>query len=351
MGTDAEREPGPTPEPAIQLDDPAKAQPVGKHQRLGSRIDPVVLVVGDQPFAPLDRIARVVARTIEELAEVHIEIAQECIHPVHVRQRDTQVAAVLSGPGLEAERLRIPQARSERLAGLQIFVRHRAQRDQAVRARIHHVARARQVLPQIRLQRPQHFVVPAAGESAACAIVGDPHLRQRRIVPDQGDLGPQSATTLGEVGGGHGATKVDLVDDRQHRDLEQDRVQPWSPDPDIDFPRPVGGRFDPDVLGVQLKQRQEIDEVALDEAQPAQIIELALGQTQRAQVRDFPPDRLDVRRQIDTGRAALEPVLDLCARKLMQYHLHHRELVQVRVQQGIDDHDKIRIAARPPPQA
>jgi hypothetical protein len=34
----------------------------------------------------------------------------------------------------------------------------------------------------------------------------------------------------------------------------------------------------------------------------------------------------------------LEPVFDLCGRKMMEHDLHHRELVQVGVEQRLDDH-------------
>src|SRR3989442_15802871 len=41
-------------------------------------------------------------------------------------------------------------------------------------------------------------------------------------------------------------------------------------------------------------------------------------------------------------RAALETVLDLCPGKLMQHHLHHREFVQVGIEQAGDDHGQSR---------
>jgi hypothetical protein len=44
------------------------------------------------------------------------------------------------------------------------------------------------------------------------------------------------------------------------------------------------------------------------------------------------------RHQVDAGVAALEAVFDLGGRVLVQHHLHHRELVQIGVEQRIDDH-------------
>jgi len=40
-----------------------------------------------------------------------------------------------------------------------------------------------------------------------------------------------------------------------------------------------------------------------------------------------------VRRQVDVRIAALEPVLDLRPRKMMQDDLHHREFVEVGIEQ------------------
>jgi hypothetical protein len=42
--------------------------------------------------------------------------------------------------------------------------------------------------------------------------------------------------------------------------------------------------------------------------------------------------------QVDTGVAALEFVLHLGTRKLVQHHLHHGEFVEVGVEEAGDDH-------------
>ena len=84
----------------------------------------------DQLLAPFERIARIVAHAIEQLAEEEVEIAQECIHPAHVGQRDPEVAAIFARPHVEREHLRIAQPGTDRLARLQVLVRHRAQRRQ-----------------------------------------------------------------------------------------------------------------------------------------------------------------------------------------------------------------------------
>ncbi len=79
-------------------------------------------------------------------------------------------------------------------------------------------------------------------------------------------------------------------------------------------------------------------EVAIDEAQAAQVLQLALAEAQRAQVLDLVDDLVDERREVHALVAALEAVFDLGAREVMQDDLHHRELVEVGVEQGGDDH-------------
>jgi hypothetical protein len=142
---------------------------------------------------------------------------------------------------------------------------------------------------------------------------------------------PQAA--LDEVGRLLRGAEVDLVDDGEHRDLEQDRVQPRALDHDLDLAVVLRRRSYRDVLGVELEQPEEVDEVALDEPQVAQVREFLLAEAQRAQEVHLLADLVDVRLEVDARIAALEPVLDARARKVMQHHLHHRELVQVGVEQ------------------
>ena len=52
-------------------------------------------------------------------------------------------------------------------------------------------------------------------------------------------------------------------------------------------------------------------------------------------------DLVDVRPEFHALGAALEAVLDLRAREMVQHDLHHRELVQVGIEQRLDDHRRI----------
>src|SRR5262249_54559584 len=94
-----------------------------------------------------------------------------------------------------------------------------------------------------------------------------------------------------------------------------------------------------DVLLVQMKQREKLDEIALDKAHAAQVVEFAVGEAQLAKLSHLAANLVDIRHEIDIRRAAMKPVLDAGHRKMMQYHLHHRELVQIGIEQRGDDHD------------
>ena len=66
---------------------------------------------------------------------------------------DAEVAAVLLHPGLERGALEVAQAHAERLEGLQVLVRHRADRHQAEVAREQHVGGALEELRHLALER------------------------------------------------------------------------------------------------------------------------------------------------------------------------------------------------------
>ena len=95
-----------------------------------------------------------------------------------------------------------------------------------------------------------------------------------------------------------------------------------------------------DVFFVELEQAQEIDKIAFNETQRAQISQLIFFEVQTAQRLNFAANFVHIGGQIDTRISALKTVLYLRTRKLMQNHLHHGEFVEVRVQQTGNDHGK-----------
>ena len=132
--------------------------------------------------------------------------------------------------------------------------------------------------------------------------------------------------------------KVDFIHDGEHRDFEQNGVQPRAYDDDIDIA--VGQGRHRDVLFIEPEKPQKVHKITLDEPQGAQVGKFAFLKVQTAQGANFFTDFLNVGCKIDTTIAAFESVLDLGSRKLVQDHLHHGELIKVGIQQAGDDHGK-----------
>ncbi|MNM73673.1 hypothetical protein D3C81_854100 [compost metagenome] len=276
------------------------------------------------------------AHAVEQLAEIHVEVAQERIQPDHVGQRDAEVAAVLARPRFQCRYLRIAQARAQCLECLQVFVGHGAVRGHAVQAGEVHVAGADQLRAQRVAQQRQQACMPVARVAAAAAIVGDAALFEAGGIAQQRGLGLQAAFAFGEIRRG-GVAEPDFVDDRQQRHFEQDGVQPRTGDVQFDLTGHGLRCAQLDVLAIQVEQAEEVGEIRLHEAQATHVIQLFIAEAQTAQVVDLLIDLVDEAGQFDTRGAAFETVLNLRAGVLVQHRLHHGELVQVGVEQGLDD--------------
>src|SRR3982751_1458893 len=96
--------------------------------------------------------ATIRAKAVEQLGEVHVEVGEERVHADDVGERGAEVAAVFLHPCLERGALEVAQANAERLEGLQVLVRHRADRHQTEVARIEHVGGALEELRHFALQ-------------------------------------------------------------------------------------------------------------------------------------------------------------------------------------------------------
>ena len=197
-------------------------------------------------------------------------------------------------------------------------MRHRAERRQAVLHRVKDVAGAGELFAQVVFQREDHLFVPVLREAAARAVVGDLAVGEFRARAEQLDLLARAARGLRRRPAALRVAEVDLVDDREHRDLEQDRVQPRTLDVDVDLAVALGRRRDRNVLLVQMEEREELDEIALDEAHAPQVVEFVVGKAQLAQLAHFIADLVDIRHEIDIRRAATKAVLHARRRKMMQ---------------------------------
>ena len=91
------------------------------------------------------------------------------------------------------------------------------------------------------------------------------HLESRRIA-QQRDLRAQARPALVQVVGRMIRFEVQLVDDGEQGHFEHDRMEPGTRDHDVDLAGvDCRGRYF-DVLGVELEQPEEVDEIAVDEA-------------------------------------------------------------------------------------
>ncbi len=194
------------------------------------------------------------------------------------------------------------------------------------------------MLREIALQGLHHFFVPGTGKAAARTVIGYFATGHGGIVANQRHLALQALAPLRIIRRSLGGTEIDFVDDRQHRHFKQDRMQPRPFDHDIDFAIIRGRRLHADIFLLQMKQAQEFDEIALHETQTAEISQFLLLETQTAQAGDFVADFIDVGPQVDPFIAAFVAILHFGSRKMMQYHLHHREFIQVCVKQRSNDH-------------
>ena len=73
----------------------------------------------------------------------------------------------------------------------------------------------------------------------------------------------QSLATFDKVWHALGVAEIDFVDDGQHRDLEQDGVQPGAFDLNVDGA--VWQCTERDVFFIQPEQAQKIDKITFDE--------------------------------------------------------------------------------------
>jgi hypothetical protein len=115
-------------------------------------------------------------------------------------------------------------------------------------------------------------------------------------------------------------------------------VKPRALDRNIDAALIVIARGDRDVLPLQVEEAQKIDKVAPDIAKAREILKLTLRELEAAEMIDLFIDFAEVRPEIHSVVPALEPIAHNGAGELMQHALHHRELIEVRIKERLDNH-------------
>ena len=136
------------------------------------------------------------------------------------------------------------------------------------------------------------------------------------------------------------APEIQLVDDRQHKNLETHHMhlRPLRHDAQV---RAVGAGADEGAL--ELEDAQEIHKIGPDEAQTAQVVQVLLRKTQLAQVVQLGVHFVQQVGQRVVRRVAADKfVVRLCLRMSVQHGLPHGEFVEVGVEQAGDDgrHEK-----------
>ena len=169
--------------------------------------------------------------------------------------------------------------------------------------------------------------MPGFAKAAARAVVSNLQ-RAQTIGLQLADFGVQSLATFGNIRLLLRIAKVHLVDDGQHRDFKQNRVQPWAFDGNFNLTRGQRGNFD--VLFVQLENAQKVDEVAFDKPHGFKVGQLCILKPQAAQSANLLANFIDIRCQYALV-SAFKSVFDFSPGKLVQHHLHHGELVQIGV--------------------
>src|SRR6185437_16159440 len=112
----------------------------------------------------------------------------------------------------------------------------------------------------------------APGESPARAVVGDAERGVRHRVHLL-DLRRESAAAFRKVGMGLRIPVIGFADYRENRDFEKNRMQPRTLDCDVDFARRGSRGTNRDEALLQLKQPEQIDEIALEEAPRSEVVE------------------------------------------------------------------------------
>ena len=191
---------------------------------------------------------------------------------------------------------------------------------------------------------PQHFFVPGLGKAPAGAVIGDLQVAQA-LGLQLADLHIEPTPSLEQIRQALGVAKKHFVDDREHRNFKQNRMQPRALDHDIDVAR--WQRRHRHALFIELEQPQKINKIALDKTHGPQVGQFGILEMQAAQMTNFVTNLSHMSRQLSTSPAALridievtalETILNVRTRKLVQHHLHHGELVQVCIEQTGNDH-------------
>ncbi|MDF9901052.1 UNVERIFIED_ORG: hypothetical protein OKW16_004919 [Pseudomonas reinekei] len=199
-----------------------------------------------------------------------------------------------------------------------------------------HVAGADKASGEVVLEHIHHFFLYAIREAAARAEVG--HLQLGQFIA--AGVGAQPVELAVELLAGllqHdfavAIAIAYLADQRQQRHFEQDHMQPGAAQANDQL-----AVFDTgvEVAQVEAKQAEKAQEIRLQEADAFQKAQLIGAQAQFGQALDLETDLRQVRAQILAVTATKLP-FDFDVGVVVQHRLHHRQFVEVGVEQVLHD--------------
>ena len=214
-------------------------------------------------------------------------------------------------------------------------MRHGADRHDTELFRQVHIRRALEIFRHFMRQPLHHFVVPGAGKAPAHAEVGKFKRvftpRQLAELLDGRHFQAQAVAPFA-----HGrieveAAEIQFIDDVQHENLEAHHVHLRT---GRVHQQGVAIGADVDELALEAEHRQKVDEIALHEAQGAQIGQLVVGKRHRAQVVElFFQLALQLGQGKGGGVAADKFVFGMGIRMTVQQCLPHCKFIQIGFQQ------------------
>ncbi|VVN46066.1 hypothetical protein PS676_05750 [Pseudomonas fluorescens] len=276
------------------------------------------------------------AQAVKEFGEVQVEVVEEGIHGDAVSQGDPEQTPVFADPAIEGSDLAVDQPWAELLVRHDPLVSHGAQRFHVQFPGQMHVAGADETTGEIVLEHVHYFFLHAVGKATASTEIGYLQFRQFVAAGVSGqpvELAIELLTRLLQYDFAIAIAVAHFADDGQQRHFEQDHMQPRSAQADEQF-----AVFDAgvDVAQVEAEQPEEPQEIRLHEADALHETQLVGGQAQLGQALDLDADFRQVRAQIFTV-AATELPFDVHVRVVVQHRLHHRQFVEVGVEQVLHD--------------
>ncbi|MNO21867.1 hypothetical protein D3C76_116440 [compost metagenome] len=276
------------------------------------------------------------AQAVKQLGEEQVEVAEERIGGDAIGERDPEQATVFANPAIKRGDLAVDQPWTELLVRHDPLVGHGAQRFHVQLAGQVYVAGADETPGEVVFEYIHHFSLHAIRKAAAGAEIGDLQLRQlvgRGVGGQPVELAIELFARLFQHGFAVAIAVAHFADDRQQRHFVENHMQPRPAQTDEQL-----AVFDAGVQIPQVKaeQPEKAQEVRLEETDALEKAQLIGAQAQFGQTLDLKTDLGQIRAQIFAITATKLP-FDFDVGIVVQHRLHHRQFVEVGVEQVLHD--------------